>query len=48
VASAKFSVRHEQTLLRKIPFTGETIQTEMRRKVTFVSLGILRRRDRVD
>jgi nucleoid DNA-binding protein len=44
----KFSVRHKPGILRKIPFTGETIQTKDRRKVTFVSLGALRQRERVD
>lgn len=43
----KFSVRHKQGILRRIPFTGETILTKDRRKVTFVSLGSLRRRERV-
>jgi nucleoid DNA-binding protein len=39
----KFSVRHKPGILRKIPFTGETILTKDRRKITFVSLGSLRR-----
>ncbi len=43
----KFSVRHKPGILRKIPFTGETILTKDRRKVTFVSLGSLRQRERV-
>jgi hypothetical protein len=34
-------VRHKPGILRRIPFTGETILTEDRRKVTFVSLGAL-------
>jgi nucleoid DNA-binding protein len=38
----KFSIRHKPGTLRRIPFTGETIQTRMRRKVRFVSLGRLR------
>lgn len=38
----KFSVRHKRGILRKIPFTGETILTRDRRKVRFVSLGALR------
>ena len=38
----KFSVRHKPGILRKIPFTGETILTKDRRKVRFVSLGSLR------
>jgi len=44
----KFSVRHRPGILRKIGFTGETIQTKLRRKVTFISLGVLRQRERVD
>ncbi|MFY9529182.1 MAG: HU family DNA-binding protein [Candidatus Acidiferrales bacterium] len=43
----KFSVRHKPGILRKIPFTGKTTVTKDRRKVTFVSLGILRQRERV-
>jgi nucleoid DNA-binding protein len=43
----KFSVRHKAGILRKIPFTGETILTKDRRKVRFVSLGDLRQRERV-
>jgi nucleoid DNA-binding protein len=39
----KFSVRHKAGILRKIPFTGQTILTRDRRKVRFVSLGALRR-----
>jgi nucleoid DNA-binding protein len=35
----KFSVRHKPGILRKIPFTGETILTQDRRKVRFVSWG---------
>lgn len=31
----KFSVRHKAGILRKIPFTGETILTKDRRKVRF-------------
>jgi nucleoid DNA-binding protein len=44
----KFSVRHKSGILRKIPFTGETIRTKDRRKVRFVSLGELRQRERVN
>ena len=44
----KFSVRHKPGILRRIPFTGETILTRDRRKVTFVSLGELRQRERVN
>ena len=43
----KFSVRHKRGILRKIPFTGETILTKDRRKVRFVSLGSLRQCERV-
>jgi nucleoid DNA-binding protein len=34
----KFSVRHKPGILRKIPFTGETILTKNRRTVRFVPL----------
>jgi nucleoid DNA-binding protein len=44
----KFSVRHKPGILRKIPFTGETILTKDKRKVRFVSLGSLRQCERVD
>src|ERR1700740_838614 len=44
----KFSVRHKPGILRKIPFTGETILTKPRRKVGFISLGNLRRQERAD
>jgi nucleoid DNA-binding protein len=43
----KFSVRHKPGILRKIGFTGETIQTKMRRKIKFLSLGPLRQRERL-
>ncbi len=43
----KFSVRHKPGILRKIPFTGETILTKDRRKVRFVSLGALRQHEEV-
>jgi len=43
----KFYVRHKLGILRRIPFTGETILTKDRRKVTFVSLGSLRRCEKV-
>ena len=43
----KFSVRHKAGILRRIPFTGETIQTKMRRKIRFISLGMLREQERV-
>lgn len=44
----KFSVRHKSGILRRIPFTGETILTKDRRKITFVSLGSLRQQERVN
>jgi len=44
----KFSVRHKPGILRRIPFTGKTILTKDRRKVTFVSLGRLRQLERVN
>jgi nucleoid DNA-binding protein len=44
----KFSVRHKPGIRRKIGFSGETIQTKDRRKVTFVSLGRLRQLERVN
>lgn len=43
----KFSVRHKVGILRRIPFTGETILTKARRKVRFISLGGLRRCEQV-
>jgi len=44
----KFSIRHKPGILRKIPFTGETILTKDMRKVRFVSLGSLRQQEKVD
>ena len=44
----KFSVRHKPGILRKIGFSGETIQTKPLRKMKFISLGNLRRQERVD
>ncbi|MGB8496175.1 MAG: HU family DNA-binding protein [Candidatus Acidiferrum sp.] len=44
----KFYVRHRPGIRRKIGFTGETIQTKMKRKIRFISLGALRQRERVD
>lgn len=44
----KFYVRHRPGIRRKIGFTGQTIQTKMLRKVKFISLGVLRRQERVD
>ena len=38
----KFSVRHKPGIRRKLGFTGQTIQTKMRRTIRFVSLGALR------
>ena len=43
----KFSVRHKRGILRRIPFTGETVLTKDRRKVRFVSLGNLRQHEKV-
>lgn len=43
----KFSVQHKRGILRKIPFSGKTILTKDRRKVTFLSLGELRQHERV-
>jgi nucleoid DNA-binding protein len=43
----KFSVRHKAGILRKIGFSGETIQTKDRRNIRFVSLGELRQCERV-
>ena len=44
----KLSVRHKPGIRRKIGFSGETIQTKALRKVKFISLGNLRRQERVD
>jgi nucleoid DNA-binding protein len=44
----KFYVRHRPGICRKIGFTGQTIQTKMKRKIRFISLGALRQRERVD
>ena len=44
----KFHVRHKPGIRRKIGFSGQTIQTKMLRKVRFISLGTLRRQERVD
>lgn len=41
----KFYVRHKPGILRKIGFTGETIQTKMRRNMKFITLGNLRRQE---
>ena len=44
----KFYVRHKPGILRRIPFTGETILTKDRRKVRFISLGRLRQQERIN
>ena len=43
----KFYVRHRPGIRRKIGFTGETIQTKMKRKIRFISLGALRQQEQV-
>jgi len=45
----KFYVHHSRTdTRRKIGFSGQTIQTKTLRRVKFVSLGVLRKQERVD
>ena len=44
----KFYVHYRPGTRRKVGFTGETIQTKMLRKVKFISLGTLRRQERVE
>jgi nucleoid DNA-binding protein len=44
----KFSVRHRPGTVRRVGFSGQTIQTKAVRKIRFVSLGRLRQRERVD
>ena len=44
----KFYVRHRPGIRRKIGYTGEIIQTKMKRKIRFISLGALRQREQVD
>jgi nucleoid DNA-binding protein len=44
----KFYVRHKPGIRRKVGFSGATIQTKMLRKVKFISLGVLRRQERLD
>jgi nucleoid DNA-binding protein len=44
----KFSIRHKPGILMRIPFTGETILTKMKRKIRFISFGVLRQWERVD
>jgi len=41
----KFSVHHRPSIQRRIGFSGQTILTKMRRKIRFVSLGVLRQRE---
>src|SRR5258708_6213516 len=41
----KFTVRHKPGIYRKIPFTGETKMTNAKRKVKFVTLGDLRKKE---
>jgi len=43
----KFSVRHRPGILRKVPFTGQTVLTKDKRKIRFVSLGALRQQEKV-
>jgi len=43
----KFFVRHRPGITRRVGFSGQTIQTRTRRKIRFVSLGALRKRERV-
>ncbi len=43
----RFSVKHKSGILRRIPFTGETILTKDRRKIRFISLGRLRQCEQV-
>lgn len=38
----KLSVRHKPGIPRKIPFTGETKLIPAKRKIRFVTLGVLR------
>jgi nucleoid DNA-binding protein len=44
----KFSVIHKSGILKRVGFTGKTVQTKMKRKIRFISLGTLRQRERVD
>jgi hypothetical protein len=44
----KFPVRFKPGIRRKIGCSGETIQAEVIRKVTFVTLGRLRQLERVN
>lgn len=38
----KFSVHHRPAIWRKVGFSGQTLRTQPKRKVRFVSLGRLR------
>jgi nucleoid DNA-binding protein len=44
----KFWIKHKPGIYRKIPFTGETKMTDAKRKVKFVTLGLLRQREVVE
>jgi nucleoid DNA-binding protein len=44
----KFYVRHKRGIWRKVGFSGRTIQTKMLRKVKFISLGMLRDREKAE
>lgn len=44
----KFFVRHKAGILRKVGFSGQIVQTKPLQKVKFISLGVLRQRERVD
>lgn len=41
----KFCVRHRPGIQRRIGFSGQTVQTKKRRKIRFVSLGVLRQHE---
>ncbi len=43
----KFTIRHRPPSKRRIPFTGETKITDGKRKIKFVTLGILRKGEKV-
>jgi nucleoid DNA-binding protein len=38
----KFKVRHTKSITRRVGFSGETVITKKKRKIRFVSLGMLR------
>lgn len=44
----KFYVHHRPGTRRKVGFSGQTIQTKMLRKVKFISLGMLRQREKAE